>query len=325
MRTDARGRYRVHLPPLRQSATRSISPPSVYRGIAYFSAPLRAARVRGDEARDRRVRHHDAARAIHGAGPPLRRRRAATHRRCATSSRSTSSPTTPSSPRSAATRSTPVWSAPLPRGCDGLRRRGRATSPPSSLRARDGSRGARSRRSRPGVKQISFTYALGRSAFPLEITLDRPNALLEVLRRGAGARRCAAPSLRVAGQRRPREGRTFKRFLAQNAPAGERVRIEVPSTAAAAHVDRGHRARRRCRAGDGRRARGRVSPRRGRAARRVRSRATARSRSPRAIAALDARHDAHDASLADADVRRAARGAQGAARGRACRAERAAA
>ena len=30
------------------------------------------------------------------------------------------------------------------------------------------------------------------------------------------------------------EGRTFKRFLAQNAPQGERVRIEVPSTAASA-------------------------------------------------------------------------------------------
>jgi hypothetical protein len=42
-----------------------------------------------------------------------------------------------------------------------------------------------------------------------------------------------SPSLRSQGNATT-QGRTFKRFLAQNPPAGERVRIDVPSTALAA-------------------------------------------------------------------------------------------
>jgi len=84
----------------------------------------------------------------------------------------------------------------------------------------------------PGVKQLSWSYTLDARAFPLEITLDRPNALLEVLVEEPGAQ-VRAPSLRSQGTATT-EGRTFKRFLAQNAPDGERIRIEVPSTAAAA-------------------------------------------------------------------------------------------
>jgi len=42
-----------------------------------------------------------------------------------------------------------------------------------------------------------------------------------------------SPSLRSQGNATT-QGRTFKRFLAQNPPAGERVRIDVPSTAFAA-------------------------------------------------------------------------------------------
>jgi len=146
------------------------------------------------------------------------------------------------------------------------------------------------------VKQLSFTYSLAPGAFPLEITLDRPNALLEVLLEEPAAQ-VRAPSLRSQGTATT-QGRTFKRFLAQNAPEGERVRIEVPTSAAAARATvvvvlsavvmlamlaalwvayrRGAR------------------PRSALAAPRERAEMLAA-----AIAALDARHDAHDPTLAD--------------------------
>jgi hypothetical protein len=101
----------------------------------------------------------------------------------------------------------------------------------SSLRARDGQVELIAPFA-PGVKQLTWTYSLDARAFPLEITLDRPNAMLEVLLEEPGAQ-VRAPSLRSEGNATT-QGRTFKRFLAQNAPAGERIHIEVPSTAAAA-------------------------------------------------------------------------------------------
>ena len=79
----------------------------------------------------------------------------------------------------------------------------------------------------PGVKQLTWSYSLDARAFPLDITLDRANALLEVLIEEPGAQ-VRAPSLRSQGTATT-EGRTFKRFLAQNAPEGEHIRIEVPS------------------------------------------------------------------------------------------------
>jgi hypothetical protein len=84
------------------------------------------------------------------------------------------------------------------------------------------------------VKQLSFSYALDQRAFPWTFTLDRQNGLLEVLLEEPGAQ-VRSPSLRSQGNATT-QGRTFKRFLAQNPPAGERVRIDVPSTAFAARA-----------------------------------------------------------------------------------------
>ena len=146
------------------------------------------------------------------------------------------------------------------------------------------------------MKQLSFTYRLDARAFPLEITLDRPNALLEVLVEEPAAQVRSA-SLRSQGTATT-EGRTFKRFLAQNAPEGERIRIEVPSTAASARstvvvaltvavalamISALW-----------------IAYRRGAGVRRVVIQPSDSVDSlAGAIAALDARHDARDASLSD--------------------------
>jgi hypothetical protein len=228
IRTDARGAYRF--------AYRRWGNPdaiyfvaAVYRGIAYFSSPMRAAVVRGDEAEivvfdttSSPVRftvqgHHYV---IGGPRPTGLRDIVEVYE----ISNDTVVTAIGRDSLSA------VWSAPLPRGAMSFTPANSDVSA-SSLRSRGG-RVELVAPFAPGVKQLSWTYTLDARAFPLEITLDRPNALLEVLVEEPGAQ-VRSTSLRSQGTATT-EGRTFKRFLAQNAPAGEHVRIEVPSTAAAA-------------------------------------------------------------------------------------------
>ena len=292
VRTDARGAYRF--------AYRRWGNPdaiyfvsALYRGIAYFSSPMRAAFVRGDEAEiivfdtttspvRFTVQGHQYV--IGGPRPTGVRDIVEVYE----ISNDTVVTALGRDSLSA------VWSAPLPRGFTNFTHASGDVAA-SSLRARDG-RVELIAPFAPGVKQLSFTYRLNADVFPLEITLDRPNALLEVLLEEPLAQ-VRSPSLRSQGTATT-EGRTFKRFLAQNAPEGERVRIEVPSTAAAtrstvmlalfvavmlAMISALW-----------------IAYRRGVGAPRV-------VREPREsieslageIAALDARHEAHDASLSD--------------------------
>lgn len=228
VRTDARGAYRF--------AYRRWGSPdaiyfvaAVYRGIAYFSAPMRAAVVRGDDAEivvfdttTAPVRftvqgHHY----VIGAPRP-------TGLRDIVEVYEISNDTVVTAVGRDSM--TAVWSAPLPRGFTGFTPASGDVSA-SALRARGG-RVELLAPFAPGVKQLSFTYSLDAGAFPLEITLDRANALLEVLLEEPGAQ-VRASSLRSQGTATT-QGRTFKRFLASNAPEGERVRIEVPTSAAAA-------------------------------------------------------------------------------------------
>ena len=294
MRTDARGAYRFTYRRWGNAdAIYFVS--AVYRGIAYFSSPMRAAVVRGDEAEiivfdttTSPVRftvqgHHYV---IGGPRPTGVRDIVEVYE----ISNDTVVTATGRDSLSA------VWSAPLPAGFTNFTPASGDVAA-SSLRARDG-RVELVAPFAPGVKQFSFTYRLDARAFPLEIALDRPNALLEVLVEEPGAQVRSA-SLRSQGTATT-EGRTFKRFLAQNAPQGERVRIEVPSDAAAARstvvvglsiavmlamISALW-----------------VAYRRGAGPRRVvvEPRDNVESLAG-AIAALDARHDARDASLSDED------------------------
>jgi hypothetical protein len=82
----------------------------------------------------------------------------------------------------------------------------------------------------PGIKQLSYSYRLPPGSFPLRIVLEKPTSVLEVLAEEPGAQ-VRSTSLRSVDTAST-EGRTFKRFLAQNAPAGEEVRIDVPTSSA---------------------------------------------------------------------------------------------
>ncbi|MGK2961317.1 MAG: hypothetical protein ACSLFK_04115 [Gemmatimonadaceae bacterium] len=84
----------------------------------------------------------------------------------------------------------------------------------------------------PGLKQISFSYSIPATAFPLRFPITRPTQVLEVLIEeekgsvtGAMLKEVDPVSL---------EQRSFRRFLAADVPAGEVSLIDLPS----AGVDR---------------------------------------------------------------------------------------
>ncbi|MDB4880546.1 MAG: hypothetical protein JWL60_1992 [Gemmatimonadetes bacterium] len=86
----------------------------------------------------------------------------------------------------------------------------------------------------PGIKQLSYSYTMPPGAFPLQLTLEAGTGVLEVLLEEEGAQVRGA-SLRSEGSVTT-AGRTFKRFLGQGAPKGETLRIDVPVVAASTRV-----------------------------------------------------------------------------------------
>jgi hypothetical protein len=78
----------------------------------------------------------------------------------------------------------------------------------------------------PGLKQISLTYTLPSSAFPLVRPAAAPVSVMEVLLEESTAH-AEAPRLREVDPVAI-EGRTFRRFIAQDVPAGSGARVTVP-------------------------------------------------------------------------------------------------
>jgi hypothetical protein len=122
----------------------------------------------------------------------------------------------------------PVWSAPIPSEATGFVA-GQGDVSPVTL-ARRGDRVTLAAAFGPGVKQLSYSYVLPPRAFPLQFSLEHFTSVLEVLLEEPGAQ-VRARSLHSTGDVTT-QGRTFKRFLAQSAPQGETVRIDVPVTTA---------------------------------------------------------------------------------------------
>jgi hypothetical protein len=78
----------------------------------------------------------------------------------------------------------------------------------------------------PGIRQVAFTYELPASAFPLSIPVERPTGVFEILIQEPTAR-VQAPSLREMAPVST-EGRTFRRFVAQDLAENAVVRVDVP-------------------------------------------------------------------------------------------------
>lgn len=231
VRTDSRGHYTVHYTRFGSDDALYFAA-AVYRGIAYFTSPLRGERTEGD---DGEITVFDTT--SHPVTLTLQGRHVVVSAPNATGSREivevyeiSNDTTATLVPRDSLT---PVWSAPLPADATDFSP-GQGDVAASAL-TRRGNRVELFAPFGPGVKQLSFSYVLKDGAFPLKITLERQTGVFEVLLEEQAAQ-AKSPSLRAQGAVST-QGRTFKRFLAQGAPAGETVRIDVPTAAGATRAN----------------------------------------------------------------------------------------
>ena len=227
--TDQRGRYAFRYRP-------SGSPDAVYfvsatyRGITYFTAPLRSAAVTGDDAlitvfdtTSASVRLHVVGHHVVVSQPNANGRREVVE---VFEVGNDSSVTLVSGASGRAT-----WSAPLPAGAENPRVNPTGEVGPSNTRFADGRAQFLSPMS-PGVHQLSYAYELPSRALPLSLTVEEPSEVLEVLVEEQGATVSGARMEEVAPV--TTSGRAFRRFLGQGVPPGTVVRIDVPFTFGAA-------------------------------------------------------------------------------------------
>lgn len=120
---------------------------------------------------------------------------------------------------------TPLWSTHIPADARGARTNAGGTIAAGAMTFHDGIAGLYAPLS-PGFRQVAFSYDLPTKSFPLSIPLERPTGLLEIMVEDARAR-VAAPRLREVAPVNA-DGRTFRRFIAQDLDASTVVRIDVP-------------------------------------------------------------------------------------------------
>lgn len=80
----------------------------------------------------------------------------------------------------------------------------------------------------PGIRQIAFTYELPQKAFPLTVPLEQQTGVFELLVQEPTAHVAGIPMRETPAQ--AVEGRTFRRFLAQDLAASSVLRVDVPRT-----------------------------------------------------------------------------------------------
>jgi hypothetical protein len=225
MRTDGGGRYRF-----RYEATGSEEAiyfvSASHGGIAYFTPPLRGAAVRSPDADitvfdttsaavPLRVRGRHVV--VGARDDDARREIIEVYEISNDSSLTVVAPDT----------IRPVWTVLLPAGARDFRMR-EGDVAEAAVRVAPG-------RLRvfapfaPGVKQLVFSYHVPAKDFPLALPVERPTPVLEVL--------IEEPSGSASGARLAEvdpvslEGRTFRRFLASDAPANGVATLTLPRAA----------------------------------------------------------------------------------------------
>ena len=124
----------------------------------------------------------------------------------------------------------PSWSAPLPAGVTNIQV-GESDISPQAVTF-GGGRVLVTAPFAPGLKQLSFSYRVPQTSFPLRVPVEQAATVLEVLLEEPKATAQGAtlkPVAPVAIQ-----GRPFIRYLGADAPAGGTVEITVPVIQAAA-------------------------------------------------------------------------------------------
>jgi hypothetical protein len=221
-RTDAAGRFGLAYERAPQdSAVFFLS--AVHAGITYFSAPLPDGPARGEAAQ---LVVYDTTSC--GAGVRLRGRHIIVGALDSTRRHPVVEVveiTNDSLRTVVAADGAPSWAAPLPAGVQEFRLTGGEISP-EALLVQEGQVRLFAPIA-PGVKQLTYAYSLPPASFPLALPITAELAVLEVLLEDAAASASGAtvaPADTVAI-----EGRTFRRFHAENAPAASVLRIDVPA------------------------------------------------------------------------------------------------
>ena len=126
----------------------------------------------------------------------------------------------------------PTWTAPLPAGVKDIQP-GESDVSAAAMTASNG-RVRVTAPFAPGLKQLSFSYHIPQSSFPLHVPLEQGVSVLELLLeepkaqgRGANLKPVAPATI---------ERRVFQRYLGSDAPTGSSIEIEVPVIQAAASV-----------------------------------------------------------------------------------------
>ncbi len=118
-----------------------------------------------------------------------------------------------------------TWAVPLPPGAQDVRA-GQSDVSGDAMAAREGRLEVYAPFA-PGLKQISFSYTLSPDDFPLRVPLEDSIDVLEVLVEDAAAT-VVGPALAEV-EPAALEGRTFRRWLADDAPPGSVVSVSLAS------------------------------------------------------------------------------------------------
>jgi hypothetical protein len=234
MRVGADGRYQFRYTRTgRSDAVYFVS--ASYDGIAYFSRPLTTPHVSGDDAAivvfDTTSVHFPLA--IKGRHVVISSPNVDGSREVVEAYEiANESDRTLISPDDAH----PSWTAPLPAGVTSVQV-GESDISPAAVTA-SGGRVLVTAPFAPGLKQLSFSYRVPQSSFPLRVPVEQGATVLEVLLEEPKATAQGSSLKAVAPA--AIEGRVFRRFLGADATAGSSVEVTVPTiqTAASARLYR---------------------------------------------------------------------------------------
>jgi hypothetical protein len=225
VRTGSEGRYAFRYRPSGAGDALYFASTS-YGGIAYFSTPFRDAVVTGDAAE---ITVFDTTTApvpvsvrgrhlIVGAADP-----ASGARNVIEVFEISNDSSLTALPRAGA--SDGVFSVALPPGAQGAAVRPGSDFGPEAV-SFAGGRAVLRAPFAPGLRQMAYSYRVTDAAFPLTLPLERATAVLEVL--VEDARGSATGGKLTQADNATVDGRTFRRFVAQDVPAGGPIRIELP-------------------------------------------------------------------------------------------------
>lgn len=195
-----------------------------YHGIAYITSPLRVARVTGDDAQ---IMVYDTT------SPPYPIRVAGRHfvvtspgadgRRRVVEVYELMNDSTLTV---LGTEANPVWRAPLPNGAKAFQLNPAGDITPETVKQAGDGLNVFAPIS-PGIRQLSFTYTLPSSAFPLTVPVGDSAEMLEVLVEEPEATVVGPGLAEVAPV--TQEGTTFRRLLAQNVKRNSVLSLTMPA------------------------------------------------------------------------------------------------